>query len=118
MAPRRGQPTRQALQAALCSEQVTLTYHTEDQAGVVGRRTRAARTLATTCLNGVSGRTVTTGVIMTSLTVLLIPIAFHLTRNCNDRSRAATAGPFGLKPVITGQMTLLIGQDAGRCAGA
>lgn len=32
-----------------------------------------ARTVLTTCLNGVSGRTVTTGVVMMSLTVLIGP---------------------------------------------
>ena len=53
-----------------------------------------ARTLATTCLNGVSGRTVTTGVVMTSLTVLLIPIAFQLTGIAVGASRADTAEPF------------------------
>jgi len=53
-----------------------------------------ARTRATTCLNGVSGWTVTTGVVMTSLTVWVwvIPIAFSRSAGlCHGQDPAATA---------------------------
>lgn len=53
------------------------------------------RTVAATCLNGVSGRTVTTGVVMMSLTVLLIPIA-----------------PFTLSPMAAGQSPSRYGRTA------